>query len=249
MTDSLDPAARLHGLLDYCRQNNGSHQLAGLWASYLEVSPDSVDYVQALAQMMLLPGQVRAAFATLSARKVPVPFWFFLEPLTPIEKALAYGVRNQAGPVSQFVQRYSEGQVDRVLSASAILRDYAASPVPDGDLIDVVETTGTELADLLVNDETLEPDVRELLHALADGLRRSAQTYKMTGAEGVARERDLLVGRLRMNTGLREHVRSHPKVVEVVGRFLERTTVVATFFTTAVDAGEDVQKIIQQITG
>jgi len=249
MTDSLDPAARLHGLLDYCRRNNGNHQLASQWGSYLQVSPDSVDYVQALAQMTLLPGQMRAAFATLTDRGVPIPFAFFLEPLPTIEKALAFGVQNQAGPVSQFVQQYSEGQVDRVLSASAILRDYAASKVSDADLLDTVEVTGTELADLLADDDTLEPDVRELLHALADGLRRSVQTYKMTGAEGVARERDLLVGRLRMNTGLSEHVRNHPKVVEVVGRFLERTTMVATFFTTAVDAGVDVQKIIQQITG
>lgn len=57
---------------------------------------------------------------------------------------------------------------------------------------------------------------------------------------------------MRMNTGLSEHVRNHPEVVEVVevvGRFLERTTMVATFFTTAVDAGMDVQKVIQQITG
>ncbi|MDK8172283.1 hypothetical protein QP735_07035 [Curtobacterium citreum] len=118
----------------------------------------------------------------------------------------------------------------------------------DADLLDTVTSTATELADLLADDDTLEPDVRELLFSLADGLRRSAQTFKMTGAEGVARERDLLVGRLTTNVGLREHVRSHPRAVEVIGRFLTRTTLVASFFTTAVDAGEDVQKIIQAIT-
>ncbi|WIB65361.1 hypothetical protein [Curtobacterium sp. MCBD17_040] len=248
MTDSLDPAARLHGLLDHCRQHSGVQSLSSTWGTYLEVAPNTVDYVQAVAQLVLLPGEVRTAFANLKNQGVSIPYDFFLEPLPSIEGALAFGVQGQSGQTVDFVLRYSEAQTDRILGASALLKGHAASPVDASSLLETVASTADDLSALLADDDTLEPEVRELLYSLADGLRRTAQTFKISGAEGVARERDLLVGRLAMNNGLQQEVGRHTKVMDVIARFLRSTAFVASFFTTAVTADEDVEKIIRAIT-
>jgi len=248
MPESLDPAARLHGLLDNCKLGNGGVRTGAQWAAYLDVDEESVDYIQAVAQLALLPGQVRAAFASLRDTGVTIPYDFFLEPLPAIENAIYYGVQNQSGQLVHFIQRYSDAQVDRILSASALLKDHTAPPVDATDLLSTVASTADELSTLLADDTTLEPNVCDLLYALADGLRRTAQTFKMTGPEGVARERDLLVGRLAASSGLRENVGRHNNVVALITRFLKGTERVSSFFNTAVEAGDGVDNIIQAIT-
>lgn len=248
MPESLDPAARLHGLLDHCKQTNGGQRTGTQWASYFQLNEDSVAYIQAVAQMALLPGQVRAAFESLRAANVPIPYDFFLEPLPDIEAAIYHGVQNQSGQLVHFVGKYTDAQVDRILAASALLKQHAGPPVDATDLLDTVAATADELSTLLADDTTLEPDVRTLLYTLADGLRRTAQTFKMTGTEGVAQERDLLVGRLSANPGLQQNVRRHPNVVAVLARFLKGTERAASFYSTAVEAGDGVENIIQAIT-
>jgi hypothetical protein len=248
MPESLDPAARLHGLLAHCKRNNGGHRVGTEWASYLEIDEDSVDYIQAVAQMALLPGQVRTAFASLPDAGGMIPYDFFLEPLPDIEEAIYYGVQNQSGQLTHFVAKFSDAQVDRILSASALLKRHAASPADATDLLDTVASTADELSTLLADDTTLEPDVRALLYTLADGLRRTVQTFKMTGAEGIAQERDLLIGRLSANPGLRQNVSRHPNVVAALARLLRGTERAASFYNTTVEAGDSVQGIIQALT-
>ncbi|WIE79078.1 hypothetical protein [Curtobacterium sp. MCSS17_016] len=248
MPESLDPAARLHGLLDHCKRKNGGQRTGAEWASYLEVDEDSVDYIQAVAQMALLPGQVRTAFAGLPDTGGMVPYDFFLEPLPAIESAIYFGVQNQSGQLVHFVGKYSDAQVDRILSASALLKRHAGSPADATDLLDAVASTADELSTLLADDTTLEPDVRALLYTLADALRRTAQTFKMTGAEGVAQERDLLIGRLLANTELRQNVSRHPNVVTVLARLLRGTERAASFYNTTVEAGDGIHGVIQAIT-
>lgn len=248
VTETLDPAARLHGLLDHCRRNNGSHALSQSWSSYLGLDPSSVAYVEAVAQMCVLPDQVRSAFDGLQSKGVSIPYKFFLEPLGELRAALIFGAQNQSGETGAFVQRYTEAQTERVLAASALLAGHSPQPADASDLLTTVASTADELSALLADDDTLEPDVRALLYSLADGLRRTAQTYNVTGAEGVAQERDLLVGRLATNPGLADNVRHHPEVMTVLVRFLEKTLRVASFFTTAVTVGEDVEKIVRAIT-
>ncbi len=181
MAESLDPAARLHGLLDYCKNvASQSSRTGGQWANYLGLDEDSVAYIQALAQVTLLPTEVRSAFEGLRAAGATVPFDFLLEPLSEIEEAIFYGVQTQSSQLSGFTGKYTAASVAIVAAASATLKAHAGPPVDATDLLDTVAATADDLSTLLADDDTLEPDVRTLLYTLADGLRRSAQTFKMT---------------------------------------------------------------------
>lgn len=248
MTESPDPAARLHGLLDDCKRSNGSQRTGGQWAAYFELEEDSVAYIQTLAQVALLPVEIREAFESLRAAGATVPYDFFLEPLPQLEAAIYFGVQNQRAQLMHFAQKYSDTQVAVLAAASATLKAHAAPSVDASDLLDTVAAIADDLSTLLADDDTLEPDVRALLYTLADGLRRSAQTFKMTGTEGIAQERDLLIGRLLANPGLQRNVRRHSNVVAVIARFLRGTERAASFYNTAVEAGDGVQGMIQSIT-
>ena len=249
MAESLDPAARLHGLFDYCKNvASQSSRTGGQWANYLGLDEDSVAYIQALAQVTLLPAEVRSAFEGLRAAGATVPFDFLLEPLSEIEEAIFYGVQTQSSQLSGFTGKYTAARDSINPPPSPRLKAHAGPPVDATDLLDTVAATADDLSTLLADDDTLEPDVRTLLYTLADGLRRSAQTFKMTGSEGIAQERDLLVGRLSTNPGLQRNVRRHSNVVALLVRFLRGTERAASFYNTAVEAGDGVQGMIQSIT-
>jgi hypothetical protein len=249
MPESLDPAARLHGLLAYCKHDaSQSSRIGRQWATYFDLEEDSVAYIQALAQVALLPGEVRSAFEGLRASGATAPFDFLLEPLPDIEEAIFIGVGNQSSQLSGFSGRYTDTHVALVAAASATLKAHAGPPADATDLLDTVAATADDLSALLADDDTLEPDVRTLLYTLADGLRRTAQTFKMTGSEGIAQERDLLIGRLSANPGLQRNVRRHSNVVALLVRFLTGTERAASFYNTAVEAGDGVQGMIQSIT-
>jgi len=248
MTTPIDPAGRLYRLLIHCKNEARRDSLAGTLAHYFGVESGSAAYLRALSQVVALPEEIRDAFSDLRMRGVHIAMEHFIGSLPQIEGAIAYGVENQNTSTEIFASQYSDADADRVGSASAILQAYSPEPADPSDILTTVIRTSDSLSNLLAEDSTLEPELRTLLYTLADALRRTAQTYKVSGVEAIAEERDLLIGRLSTSPVLREQVRAHPKVKDILAGFLSGTMAAATFFTTAVDAGEDVQKFIQAIT-
>jgi hypothetical protein len=241
-----NPAGRLHRFLQYCYNNNENVQLHRVWKGYFGDS-DTVrrDYAGTLAEISSLPEQMRSAIEGLPSSK-SVPTAFLLSQIPELEGILAWGVLNQTASAAKFNERFGLGDLARLEVVSQILAGSAPTAVTT-DVLQEIGSLGLQITELLASDETLESDVRDLLFELSEGIRRTVFSYAVRGPESLARERDLLVGRLVNNPQLAAKLLGHKEARHLVRKTVLAATVAMTFFNTTEQTVENVPKMIQHV--
>lgn len=246
MEATNDPAGRLHEFLSYCRQNN-RHQarVQHIWSEYFAVDLGGVDYANALVAAISLPAQVRTALHSLPL-SATTPTAFLVDQLPRLEEALTWGLNNQSAGIGSFLEQYDDADVARVELMSHMLRGLAPAAVTQ-EVLDEISGLGEQIAHLVDGDETMEPDLRALLLDLANGIRSVVQSYAIRGPEALARERDLLIGRLLSNPDLAAKLRGHKTAYHLVRDTVLVATAALTFFNSGAQAMENAPKVIEHV--
>jgi hypothetical protein len=241
-----NPAGRLHDFLSYCWNNGGARPLHTTWGSYLVGEEHfEVDYATAIAELSALPNQIRSAVEGLP-RNQATPTAFLLAQIPKLQSVLFFGLLNQTGQTTSFNAQYDQGDLARLEMTSEILGGLAPKGVT-ANVLGEIKRLGAEIAKLLAEDDSLEPDVRDLLFDLSDGIRRIVASYGVRGPESIARERDLLVGRLVNNPQLAARLFGHKEARHLVRDTVLAATVALTFFNTTADAAENAPKMIEHV--
>lgn len=240
-----NPAGRLHEFLDHCSQQSGQIRVSAIWSEYFQTEPESTDYAKALVDVLALPGQLRSALEG-APRSPTTPTEFLVRQLPKVEQALAWGFVNQHEWIGNFNGKYDQGDIARLEMMSASLSGLASSTVTD-DVLEEVTDLAEQIAQLVVEDDTLEPDIRDLLLDLSNGLRSVVQSYVIRGPEAIARERDLLVGRLVNNPTLAAKLLGNKKAHHLVRKTVIVTGAVLAFFNTGAQAMDNAPKVLNHL--
>lgn len=241
-----NPAGRLHIFLEHCHGAPGAIPLASVWDGYFSDSYSGYDFATSMADLLSLPQQMRSALEGVPTAPT-MPTAYLLEQLPNLEEVLRFGMFHLDSPTSAFQKRYSEADLVRVEMASHTLAGVAPQGLSEDVLRDVA-SLASQLAKLLVEDNSLEPDVRDLLFDLSDGIRRVSESYQLRGAVAIARERDLLVGRLINDPQLAAKLLGHKEATHLVRNIFLATAAAMAFFNTSATTAENVPKMIDNVS-
>jgi hypothetical protein len=241
-----NPAGRLHMFLQHCSAAQSSVPLAAIWDGYFAHSHSSMDFATAMADLISLPQQMRSAIEGAPAAPT-MPTAYLVGQVPKLDDLLRWGMFHLDSPTAHFTGKYDEGDLVRLEMASHTLMGLASTGVTD-NVLDEVASLSAALTTLLVEDDLLEPDLRDLLYELSDGLRRVSESYQLRGSVAIARERDLLVGRLVNNPQLAAKLLGHKEATHVVRNIFIVTAAAMTFFNTSADTADNVPKMIDHVS-
>jgi hypothetical protein len=241
-----NPAGRLHIFLEHCLEAPPAIPLSAIWDGYFSDSYSAYDFATSMADLLSLPQQMRSALQGVPAAPT-MPTAYLLEQIPNLEDILRFGMFHLDSPTSAFQKRYSAADLVRLEMASHTLVGVAPGGLSEDVLRDVV-SLASELTKLLVEDNSLEPDVRDLLFDLSDGVRRVSESYELRGAVAIARERDLLVGRLINDPQLAAKLLGHKEATHLVRNIFLATAAAVAFFNTSATTADNVPKMIDHVT-
>jgi len=247
MEESTEEAAgRLHQFLAFCQTHaTGQVRVHEVWSAYFGVDPQSSDYSQLMAGVALLPRQLERQIMGMPDSPL-FPKRHLCEQIPDLQRLLSWGVLNQHEWSATFANQYDNGMLARLDMTGAMLKGYSKEVLPDGALSAIAELA--EQISILVSETTDMPTgLRELLFELSEGLRRAVLAFKITGSEGIARERDLLIGRLRSNAAIVSELRKNAKATKLVQKVFVATTAALTFFHLGVTATADVPDLMNNL--
>jgi len=241
-----NPAGRLHDFLAHCWSNNVAQtRISDVWSEYCQAEDGTVAYAHSIADLLSLPAQIRRALEG-APRSSITPTSFLIAQLPRLDEALSWGFIHQREWISGFLKQYDQGDIARVELMSQMLGGLAPSGVTSGTLTELTDLS-EQITNLVTEDDSLESDLRELLLDLANGIQSVVHAYAVRGPEALARERDLLIGRLMSNPALAAKLVDNQRARRLVQRTVIVATAALTFFNLGAQAMDNAPKVIDHV--
>lgn len=223
-----NPAGRLYMFLKYIREHgvpNGP--MLNVVTDYMELPAQFTPTLfVALADLQSQPELMRAQVNGLV--NPPLPAHILLEELPAAEAAINAIVPSLHNQIQGARDQYNDGTLKSLQHASHILNGATGfrAPVAD-DQLDEVKAQAEALISILAEDASIDAELRRVLFAYADGVRRSVDVYKISGLDGVLAEFDRFIGVFRRQPQMVAEVVKKPKVAEKMQALLLALNIVA----------------------
>jgi len=162
------------------------------------------------------------------------------------EKIITNGALNQQTSSAHFREQFDRGDLAQLEMLSQILSGSAGPSIPD-DVLGEISSLAQQVLDLLADDHSIDGGLRELLHELGRGLRDVIDNFGIYGQQGIARERDLLLGRLMSNPDLAAKLLQNKRAAPLVRRTLVVAGIALSLFNAGMEAVDNAPKMVEHV--
>lgn len=200
-------------------------------AAYLNVESNSPDLYRAQAELAVQPALMKSQIESL--HNPPIPATMLLAEHPRIESVIE-GIANQGQLLQQFRSYYDAGTMTSLSYASLILNGATAAADVDQSKLEDIRASATELYNLIVEDEELDPELRLILFNHIDAIVRSVNLVKVAGIDPVLAEYDRVYGHLRRDPRVTAKLASKPAIFAGVKKLASALQVIAVIVTSSV---------------
>ncbi|WJS89938.1 hypothetical protein [Microbacterium testaceum] len=212
-----NPAGRLFLVFDAVRaqlQEVGDVETRALLHTHYDMDPSVGDaaYFSVIAELMQQPIQARAAISSLEGPGVRKSFLY--RPYEHVEAAIPRAAV-PGMPASTFYAGIDSAVLQGLEFGSAALFERKLYRAVDGDSLKNIRDLASTILDELAQAKDLPRDVREALRVHAQRIVTAADSYRVSGSDGLTDSLDGIVGAVILSGPRAPGLLNHPFVQKI----------------------------------